>query len=168
MSKASRRLGWIRIAFIAVMGSLWTALSACGGASASSNPGTSVAQAATVSTGTPISGSTSATGSKSPAPAPAPAPKSGGAALPRQPLTLGWEAPTQNSDGSPLTDLVGYKIHYGVKSQDYTGTVALNNASLTRYVLDTLPAGKYYFAIAAYNSKGIEGSLSQEVSASMN
>jgi len=26
---------------------------------------------------------------------------------------LSWTAPTENSDGSPLTDLAGYKIHYG-------------------------------------------------------
>jgi hypothetical protein len=46
--------------------------------------------------------------------------------------------------------------------------MALDNPGLTRYVVDTLPAGKYYFAVAAYNSKGIESSLSDEVTASLN
>ena len=34
------------------------------------------------------------------------------------------------------------------------------NAGLTAYVLENLPAGTTYFAIAAYNSAGVESSLS--------
>jgi hypothetical protein len=75
--------------------------------------------------------------------------------------------PTENNNGSPLTNLAGYKIHYGTASQDYTQVVALNNPSLNRYVLDTLPSGTYYFAITAYNSAGVESALSGEVSATL-
>jgi len=76
---------------------------------------------------------------------------------------LNWTAPTANNNGSTLTNLAGYKIHYGTASQDYSQVVALNNPSLNRYVIDSLPSGTYYFAITAYNSKGIESDLSGEV-----
>jgi hypothetical protein len=83
-------------------------------------------------------------------------------------VTFSWVAPTENNNGSPLTNLAGYKIHYGTASQDYSQVVALNNPSLSRYVLDSLPSGTYYFAITAYNSAGIESSLSGEITATLN
>jgi len=67
-----------------------------------------------------------------------------------------------------LTNLEGYNIHYGVTSQNYSQTVKVANAGLSRYVLDSLPKGTYYFAIAAYNSAGIESTLSDEVTATVN
>jgi hypothetical protein len=157
MRKASRGLGSVRIAGIALMGLMGIALCACGGGESGSSAAP-VAQAATGSTSSPATGSSS---SKTPLPAPAPAPTSAA-------VTLAWDPPTQNSDGTALTDLVGYKIHYGTASQDYTDVVELNNPGLTRYVVDSLPAGEYYFAVAAYNSKGDESLLSQEVIAALN
>ncbi len=76
--------------------------------------------------------------------------------------------PTQNSDGSPISNLAGYKIHYGSTSSDYTQTIALANAGLSRYVVDNLPSGTYYFAITAYNTEGIESPLSEEVTTKVN
>ena len=83
-------------------------------------------------------------------------------------VTLGWVAPTQNSNGTPITDLAGYKIHYGTVSQDYTQVVSITNPSLSRYVLDSLASGTYYFAISSYNSQGVESPLSGEITASLN
>ena len=83
-------------------------------------------------------------------------------------IAFSWVPPTENNNGSPLTNLAGYKIHYGTASQDYTQVVAVNNPTLNRYVLDSLPSGTYYFAIAAYNSAGIESTLSGEISATLN
>ena len=81
-----------------------------------------------------------------------------------QSLTLTWTAPDDNSDGSPLVDLSGYKIRYGTSSGHYTQTVTLSNAGLNRYVVDSLPTGTYYFTISAYNSAGTESPLTGEVS----
>jgi hypothetical protein len=67
-----------------------------------------------------------------------------------------------------MTDLAGYKIHYGTASANYTKVVAVSNPSLSRYVLDSLESGTYFLAITAYNSKGIESTLSGEISATMN
>lgn len=83
-------------------------------------------------------------------------------------VNLTWVAPTENSDGSPLTDLKGYKIHYGSASQSYTEAISVDNPTLTTYLVNTLPAGKYYFAVTAYNSAGLESSPSDEVVATFN
>jgi hypothetical protein len=78
-------------------------------------------------------------------------------------VTLSWQPPTENADGSPLVDLKGYKVHYGASSKSYSDTIQVGNAGLTTYVVQNLAAGKYYFAITAYNSAGHESSLSSEV-----
>jgi hypothetical protein len=74
--------------------------------------------------------------------------------------TLTWNAPTTNSDGSPLTDLAGYNLYYGTSSGNYTNTIRVGNA--TTYILN-LSAGSYYFVATAYNSLGVESSESNQV-----
>jgi hypothetical protein len=83
-------------------------------------------------------------------------------------VSLAWTPPTQNSDGSALVDLKGYKIHYGNASQSYTSTVSVDNPGLSRYVIDSLPAGTLFIAMTAYNAAGAESSLSSEVSVKLN
>jgi hypothetical protein len=79
-------------------------------------------------------------------------------------VTLSWEAPTENADGSALMDLKGYKVHYGSASKSYSDVIKVANPGLTTYVVQNLPTGTYYFAITAYNATGSESSLSGEVS----
>jgi hypothetical protein len=79
-------------------------------------------------------------------------------------VTLSWQAPTENADGSALTDLKGYKVHYGAASKSYSDIIQVTNPGLTTYVVQNLPAGTYYFAVTAYNGSGTESSLSGEVS----
>jgi len=83
-------------------------------------------------------------------------------------VTIAWAPPTENTDGTALTDLTGYKIHYGSESKSYAKSVALSNPSLTRFVLESLPAGKYFFALTAMNGAGHESPFSQEVAATLN
>lgn len=79
-------------------------------------------------------------------------------------VTLSWQAPTENADGTQLTNLKGYKVHYGMASKSYSQTIQLANAGLVTYVVQNLNAGKYYFAVTAYNSEGRESGLSPELS----
>ena len=79
-------------------------------------------------------------------------------------VTLSWQAPTENSDGSALMDLKGYKVHYGPASKSYSDTIQVANPGLTSYVVQNLPAGTYYFAVTAYNASGKESTPSGEVS----
>jgi hypothetical protein len=83
-------------------------------------------------------------------------------------VTLSWQPPTQNTNGSPITDLAGYMIHYGTAPADYKQVARIQNAGLTRFVLDNLAKGTYYFAISAYNTNGLESELSGEVMATLN
>jgi hypothetical protein len=82
---------------------------------------------------------------------------------PQSNVTLSWQAPSENADGTPLTDLRGFKVHYGAASRIYSATIDVPNGGLTTYVVDNLKAGKYYFAVTAYNSSGEESSLSPEI-----
>jgi hypothetical protein len=90
------------------------------------------------------------------------------AAIATNNVEVAWTPPTQNADGSTLTDLSGYKIHYGTASGNYTGTVSVNNAGVTRYALDTLPKGTIFLAMTAVNTAGAESDYSKEVSVTVN
>jgi hypothetical protein len=69
--------------------------------------------------------------------------------------TLAWTPPTQNVNGSVLTDLAGYHIYYGT-TPELGQSVTLANVGLTRYVLTGLAQTTWYFAMTAYDSAGHE------------
>jgi hypothetical protein len=83
-------------------------------------------------------------------------------------VSLSWVAPTENSDGTPLSNLKGYNVHYGTKPQTYSKIINVANPGLTDYVVQNLDAGTYYFSVTAYNATGTESALSGEVAASVN
>jgi hypothetical protein len=78
-------------------------------------------------------------------------------------VTLSWEAPTTNTNGSPLTNLAGYRIYYGFSPTDLSQTVQINTVGIQTYVLDDLPSGTWYFAVMALSSSGDESALSNVV-----
>ena len=90
------------------------------------------------------------------------------AALATNGVEVSWAPPTQNADGSTLTDLSGYKIHYGTESEIYSDSVTVDNAGLTRYSLESLPKGTVYLAMTAVNAAGAESDFSKEVSVTVN
>jgi hypothetical protein len=78
--------------------------------------------------------------------------------------TLTWLPPTQNVDGSPLTNLAGYKVYWGTSPGSYPNSVTLNNPGLLTYVVDYLVSGTYYFVVTAFNSTGAESGQSNSAS----
>jgi hypothetical protein len=78
-------------------------------------------------------------------------------------ITLSWAAPTQNDDGSVLTDLAGFRIRYGETSGEYSTVISLTNPGLASYYIEGLVPSTYYFVISAYNSEGTESNYSNEV-----
>jgi hypothetical protein len=78
-------------------------------------------------------------------------------------VSLGWDIPLENDDGTPLTDLAGFRVHYGSASGDYSGSLQVDGANATNFVVQQLPAGTYYFAVTAVNSAGSESAFSTEV-----
>lgn len=67
---------------------------------------------------------------------------------------LRWTPPTQNTDGSSLTNLAGYRIAYGTSSSALTQMIQVANPGLSSYTLSNLSPGTYYFAVRAYASSG--------------
>jgi hypothetical protein len=45
--------------------------------------------------------------------------------------TLSWTAPTQNDDGSTLTDLAGYRIYWGTTSGSYPNSATITSSLAT-------------------------------------
>jgi hypothetical protein len=78
--------------------------------------------------------------------------------------TLDWIPPTENTDGSVLTNLAGYNVHYGTSPDQLTQVIKLANPGLTSYVVDNLTTGTWYFAITSYAADGVESSNSGVVS----
>ncbi len=78
--------------------------------------------------------------------------------------TLNWTPPTQNTDGSSLSDLSGYKVYWGTTQGSYPNSVTLSNPGLTSYVVSQLTPATWYFAMTALNSQGIESALSNATS----
>jgi hypothetical protein len=110
-------------------------LSGCGGSSGSSS--------------SPAASSSSGSGTTSSTP-----PVSTGSA------TLAWKAPTTNTNGSAVSDLAGYHIHYGTSAGSMTQTVDVPSTSTTSYVINNLSAGTWYFGITVYTNAGLESALS--------
>jgi hypothetical protein len=78
--------------------------------------------------------------------------------------SLSWATPTQNVDGSPLTDLAGYRVHYGTSSSGLDRQVEIANPAATSTVIQGLTPGTWYFAISAYTKSGAESARSGTVS----
>ena len=167
MQKAERGLWSGRFLGIALTGMLAIALAGCGDdESGSSGVGSTTSSTGASSSVPPQTVADTGSGTSTTTTPPATPPTSTPASSSN--VTFGWQAPTENSNGTPITNLAGYKIHYGTASQQYTQVAEVSNPSLSRYVMDSLPSGTYYFAITAYNSQGIESALSGEVSTTLN
>jgi hypothetical protein len=74
--------------------------------------------------------------------------------------TLSWTPPTQNEDGTTLTDLAGYKLYWSTTPGSYTASATIDNPSITSYVVDNLAPGTYEFVATAYNDAGVESRFS--------
>ena len=78
--------------------------------------------------------------------------------------TLSWTAPTENTDGSTLSNLAGYRIRYGTNATALTQTIVINNASVTTYVVEDLAPSTWFFAVTAVTSTGTESTNSNVAS----
>ena len=81
-------------------------------------------------------------------------------------VTLSWDPPTTNSDGTPLTDLSGYVVYYGTDSGSYTKNIDIGNV-VTYSVSGLTDNLIYHFAVTAYDFSGNESGYSNEVAATI-
>jgi hypothetical protein len=77
---------------------------------------------------------------------------------------LSWQPPTENTDGSLLTDLAGYKVYWGQSPSNLANTVTLNGVGVTSYIVDQLTPATWYFATTAFDAEGLESSFSNVAS----
>jgi hypothetical protein len=78
-------------------------------------------------------------------------------------VTLSWLPPTENEDGSPLTDLAGYEIAYGRQPRLYSSRIDVRNPGVTTYVVSGLVPGAYYFAMFSYTENNVRSRVSAEL-----
>jgi hypothetical protein len=78
--------------------------------------------------------------------------------------TLSWVPPSQNTDGTVLMNLVGYRIYYGTSPASLTQTIDVRNAGLTTYFIGDLTPATWYFAVKSLTKGNVESALSAVVS----
>lgn len=81
-------------------------------------------------------------------------------------IVLSWQAPTQNTNGTPLTDLAGFKV-YTSQTQMALGATqpdVIANPAARSHTIDDAPLGLIWLAVTAYNASNIESDMSNAVS----
>jgi hypothetical protein len=85
---------------------------------------------------------------------PTPPPVNTGSAI------LTWVPPSQNTDGSPLIDLAGYKVYWGPAQGNYPNSVTISNGGITGHTVNNLTQGQWYFVVTSVSSSGRESAFS--------
>ncbi|MDH3511153.1 MAG: fibronectin type III domain-containing protein [Gammaproteobacteria bacterium] len=81
-------------------------------------------------------------------------------------VTLSWTIPTTNEDGTPLTDLAGFKIYYRTITGTYSDPTIVDNPGVSSFVIENLSAeSAYFFAAKAFDTSGNDSDFSNEVEA---
>jgi hypothetical protein len=70
--------------------------------------------------------------------------------------TLSWTAPTQYTNGTPLTMLAGYRIEYGRAVGDPDQFLLIDNPSVNSVVIERLSSGTWHFTVVAYDARSLE------------
>ena len=78
--------------------------------------------------------------------------------------TLSWDAPTQRVDGSPLTNLAGFKLYYGTSAGNLSNVTQVADPGARSWVIENLTVGTWYFAASAYDQGGVESARSNVAS----
>ena len=76
---------------------------------------------------------------------------------------LAWSKPTTNTDGSPLTDLAGYRIYYGRLPDSPSDKLDIASPDTTSATISKLSTGTWYFSISTYTTSGVESERTRPV-----
>lgn len=74
---------------------------------------------------------------------------------------LTWTAPTQNTDGSALTNLAGFRPLWGPSCADLPNSVYINDPAARSWQSPDLAPGTWSFAVIAFNTLGLESEPSE-------
>lgn len=78
--------------------------------------------------------------------------------------TLNWVPPTQDTNGSALTNYAGIILYYGAAPASLTQSVRVASSSQNSYTIGNLAAGTWYFGSVAYTNTGVQSAMSSIVS----
>lgn len=78
--------------------------------------------------------------------------------------TVSWAIPTLRTDGSPLTNLAGFRVYYGTTPGALTTRMDITNPTVSSAVVNNLTSGTWYFAVTAVDSTGVESAQSNPAS----
>lgn len=78
--------------------------------------------------------------------------------------TLSWSPPTQNADGSSLSDLAGYRVYWGTTQGSYSNSVTVLNPGVASHMVEQLTPATYYFVVTAIDNSGNESQYSNVAS----
>jgi Putative Ig domain len=73
---------------------------------------------------------------------------------------VSWVLPTENTNGTPLTNLAGVRIYYGTSESALSKSVQVSGTTTTSYTVSGLSAGTWYFGAEAYTTAGTSSSMS--------
>ena len=83
-------------------------------------------------------------------------------------VTLSWQPPPPNADGTPTPDELRYRIHIGAASRHYTESVMVPDDAGHRFQFEMPAQGTYYLAMTSLTADGLESPYSDEVTARLN
>ncbi len=81
--------------------------------------------------------------------------------------TVSLTPPTQNTDGSTITDLAGVTIYYGSSPSNLSQSMQVTNPQPANYTISNLAAGTWYFGGMAYTTTGMQSAMSAIASATI-
>ena len=85
----------------------------------------------------------------------------------KRPTMLTWDPPTTNTDGTPLTDLSGYKVYWSTTSGSYSDVKSKDVGNVVKADIKVITGSydvDYYFVVTAYDTFKNESAFSNEVS----
>jgi hypothetical protein len=84
--------------------------------------------------------------------------------LPLFQVTIQWDKPTTNEDGTPLVNIDGYEILYGKTSEKYDHSINIDNENTLTAVISGLDAGEYFFSMMTRTTEKNKSSYATESS----
>lgn len=74
--------------------------------------------------------------------------------------TVGWDAPTERVDGSPIGTLSAFRIYYGTAPSALDRIVTVTDPGSRSARVYSLTPGTWYFAVTAIDAEGMESERS--------
>jgi len=81
-------------------------------------------------------------------------------------IALNWLPPSENVDGTPLTDLAGFRAYWGYSSGDYEASITIDDHTATSATITPVgvPSGStIWIVLTAFDLDGNESQFSNEI-----